>query len=372
MKVLYDAAPLLMRSAGVKNYHHAVLQRLLATVPSGQLRMFPYLSRIGVNINEQSNFSKFYSWLRLAGVLASNRFHIPFAYPQAADVDVFHITPHIYHPPSKPLLTSMIHDATPLTHPDCHQSPTIELFQWFVKHTIPKLASVIVPSEAVKQDLVTQVGLHSTAIEVIRHGVDEDFFEASPEQLGMARRTYGLPDDFVLFVGSMEPRKNLVRLAESHAQLPQSLQARYPLVIVGSAGWHNDEIRTVLERSKHVRLVGYVSRALLPAVYASASLFVFPSLYEGFGMPLLEAMASGTPVITSSISAMPEVVGDTGVTVDPYDTDALRDAMRSLLEDQKAAALHGARGRERARLFTWERTAAFTWEFFEKTAGRNS
>jgi alpha-1,3-rhamnosyl/mannosyltransferase len=370
VKVLYDAVPLLMRSAGVKNYHYAVLQRLLTAVPSRQLRIFPYLSRIGVNVNEQSNFSRAYSWPRLTGVFASNRFRIPFAYPQAAGVDLFHITPHVFHPPTKPVLTSMIHDATPLTHPDCHQRPTIELFQWFVEHTIPKLAAVIVPSQAVKQDLITQVGMRSTTIEVIHHGVDEDFFEASPEQIATARRTYGLPDEFVLFVGSMEPRKNLIRLAEAHAQLPESLQARCPLVVVGSAGWHNDEIRTVLEKSKHVRLVGYVSRALLPAVYACASLFVFPSLYEGFGMPLLEAMAAGTPVITSSISAMPEVVGEAGVTVDPYDTDEIRDALRAMLEDVNAAALLGARGRDRARNFTWERTAALTWEFLEKAAGR--
>jgi alpha-1,3-rhamnosyl/mannosyltransferase len=371
VKVLYDAAPLLMRSAGVKNYHYAVLQRLLATANSRQLSMFPYLSRIGVNINEQSNFSTAYSWPRLVGVLASNRFHVPFAHPQAVGVDLFHITPHVFHPPAKPLLTSMIHDATPLTHPDCHQRPTIELFQWFVEHTIPKLAAVIVPSQAVKQDLITQVGMHSTRIEVIRHGVDEDFFEASPEQLATARRTYGLPDEFVLFVGSMEPRKNLIRLAEAHAHLPESLQARFPLVVVGAAGWHNDEILTVLERSKHVHLAGYVSRALLPAVYACASLFVFPSLYEGFGMPLLESMAAGAPVITSNISAMPEVVGEAGVTVDPYDADEIRDAMRSMLEDPNAAAQLGARGRDRARNFNWDRTAALTWEFFEKTAAGN-
>jgi alpha-1,3-rhamnosyl/mannosyltransferase len=368
VKVLYDAAPLLMRSAGVKNYHYAVLQRLLAMRPAGQLKMFPYLNGIGTNINEQSNFSPVYSWPRLSGVLASNRFHVPFAHPQALGVDLFHITPHVFHPPAKPLLTSMIHDATPLTHPDCHQRPTIELFQWFVAHTIPRLAAVIVPSQAVKQDLVTQVGMHSTSIEVIHHGVDEDFFEASPEQRGTARRTYGLPDEFVLFVGSMEPRKNLIRLAEAYSQLPERLQARFPLVVVGSAGWHNDEIRAALERSKHVRLVGYVSRALLPAVYSCASLFVFPSLYEGFGMPLLEAMAAGTPVITSNLSAMPEVVGEAGVTVDPYDADEIRDAMCSILEDVNAAALLGARGRDRARRFTWERTAARTWDFFEKTA----
>lgn len=369
MRVLYDASPLLMHSAGVKNYHYAVLDRLLKSTPSGQLSIFPYLNGISENFNEGSNFSRFYTTARLIGLVTSNRFHIPFSHPQASRTDLFHITPHIYHPPSWPVLTSMIHDATPLTHPDCHQAATIRLFQTFVEKTIPKLSAVIVPSHAVKQDLISQVGLHSASIEVIHHGVDEDFFDTAPEQRAAARRMYDLPQDFVLFVGSLEPRKNLARLAEAHAQLPESLQARFPLVVVGSAGWHNDEIRAVLKQSKHVRLVGYVSRTLLPAVYACASLFVFPSLYEGFGMPLLEAMAAGTPTITSNVSAMPEVIGDCGLTVDPYDAEALREAMRAALEDPNAAAVRAAHARERARGFTWERSAELTWRFFERAMG---
>ncbi len=372
MKVLYDAAPLLMRSAGVKNYHYALLQRLLATIPTGQLKIYPYLNGIGKNFNERSNYGRWHTLARLVGLVLSNGYHVPLSRSQASKVDLFHITPHVYHPPNGPVLTSTIHDVTPLTHPECHRASTIHLFNQFVKQTIPKLAAVIVPSHAVKQDLVSQVGMHAKTIEVIHHGVDEEFFDSSPEQQATARRSYELPDEFVLFVGSMEPRKNLVRLAEAHGQLPESLQARFPLVVVGSAGWHNKEIREVLGRSRHVRLVGYVSRTLLPSVYACATLFAFPTLYEGFGMPLLEAMAAGTPVITSNVSAMPEVVGDCGVTVDPYDVRSLRDGMRQVLEDPNAAAATAARARVRARGFTWDRSAAQTWAFFQKVAGETT
>ena len=372
MRVLYDASPLLMHSAGVKNYHYALLQQLLRTVPTDQLKLYPYLKGISENYNEGSNFPHWYSTARLVGVVSENRFRLPFWYQQAASADLFHITPHVYHPSTSRPLTSMIHDATPLTHPECHQSGTIRLFERFAQQTVPKLSAVIVPSHAVKQDLVAQMGLNASAVDVIYHGVDEDFFDASPEQQATARRTYELPEEFVLFVGSMEPRKNLMRLAEAHGQLPEALQVRFPLVVVGSAGWENDEIHEVLRRSKHVRQVGYVSRALLPAVYRCASLFAFPTLYEGFGMPLLEAMAAGTPVVTSNVSAMPEVVGDCGITVDPYDVGALQEALRGALEDTRGTAERAAHASVRARSFTWERTAAQTWAFFEKVVAETT
>jgi glycosyltransferase involved in cell wall biosynthesis len=358
-----------MHSAGVKNYHYALLQRLLKSAPGDQLKLYPYLDGISENFNEGSNFPHWYSTARLVGLVAENRLRVPFAYPQSSQADLFHITPHVYHPPTSRLLTSMIHDATPLTHPECHQAATIELFERFAEKTAPKLSAVIVPSHAVKQDLVSQMGLVGSAIEVIHHGVDEDFFASSPGQHAAARKQYQLPAEFVLFVGSMEPRKNLLRLVEAHGRLPESVQSRYPLVVVGSAGWHNEEIQSVLRRSKHVQMVGYVSRRLLPAVYACASLFAFPTLYEGFGMPLLEAMAAGTPVVTSNVSAMPEVVGDCGITVDPYDVGALRDALVESLEDRNAAAQRASRASVRARGFSWDRTAAQTWAFFQKTAG---
>ena len=199
--------------------------------------------------------------------------------------------------------------------------------------------------------------------------MDEDFFEPSPGEKQAALRAYDLPPSFVLFVGSMEPRKNLLRLAEAHRKLPEKLQERYPLVVAGASGWRNEEIRDVLRKTRHTKVIGFVSRKLLPAVYASASLFALPSLYEGFGMPLLEAMAAGAPVLTSDVSAMPEVIGDCGFTVDPYDVDSIAAGLRRALEDPNAAATAGSRGRQRARQFSWDRCAEQTKVFFERAAG---
>lgn len=369
MRILYDAIPLLMRSAGVKSYHHALLSRLIPALQPGEIDLFPYLPGLTPNRTETSNYSPLSTKLRLGGMLASNYLGLPLAHPAAARADLFHVTPHFWRPPRSATLTSMIHDPTPVTLPECHTASNIRYFERFVDKTLPRLQAVIAPSHAVKEELTSRFGFAADKIEVIYHGVDEDFFEATPAQMQAAASAYGLPQTFILFVGSLEPRKNLVRLAEAHRKLPEKLQAQYPLVIVGASGWRNDEIRDVLRNTRHAMVVGFVSRKLLPAVYASATLFALPSLYEGFGMPLLEAMAAGVPVLTSDVSAMPEVIGDCGFTVDPYDVTSIAAGLRRALDDLNAAASAASRGRMRARQFTWERCAEQTKIFFEKAAG---
>ena len=367
MKVVYDATPLLMRSAGVKNYHDALLRRLTLAIWPHRLDLFPFLPGLRPNRNESSNYSSFETKWRLAAVLASNYLHAPTARLAARGADIFHLTHHLWNPPPGPLWTTMVHDPTPALMPEFHTESNVRYFRLFVEQTLPRLEALLVPSYAVKRDLVRYCGASEERITVVHHGVDEDFFEATPAQREVARRTYDLPDRYVLSVGSMEPRKNLVRLAQAYAALPAALQAQFPLVVVGASGWKNAEIRKALAASPHIRPVGYVTRELLPAVYEACSLFVFPSLYEGFGMPLLEAMAAGAPVLTSNVSAMPEVVGDCGLLADPHDVGAMTEAMRLALEDPTAAALMGGNARQRARRFTWERCALETKMFFAQT-----
>ncbi len=369
MKVLYDAIPLLMRSAGVKNYHHALLSRLIPSFAPHELELFPYLGELTPNSTESSNYPPLATTLRLGGMLASNYLGFPLSHAAARRADLFHVTSHFWRPPASATLTSMIHDPTPLTLPECHTATNIRYFDRFVHKMMPRLQAVIVPSHAVKQELSARLGFGSGKIEVIYHGVDPDFFEATPAAKEAAARAYDLPENFVLFVGSMEPRKNLMRLLDAHGKLPEKLQAQFPLVVAGASGWRNEDIREALRKHPHAQLVGFVSRKLLPAVYASASLFALPSLYEGFGMPLLEAMAAGVPVLTSDVSAMPEVIGDCGFTVDPYDVDSIAAGLRRALEDLNAAATAGSRGRQRARQFTWERCAEQTKVFLERYAG---
>lgn len=369
MRILYDAIPLLMRSAGVKNYHHALLSRLLPAIAPHTVELFPYLGELTPNRNEQSNYPPLATKLRLAGVLASNYLGLPYAAPAAARADLFHVTNHLQRPPGGVRLSSIIHDPTPLTMPDCHTPTNIRYFEIFVRKTLPRLQGVITPSEAVKRDIAARFSYPEEKIQVIAHGVDEDFFDATGAARQAAKAAYSLPEKYVLFLGALEPRKNLARLIEAYARLPEKLRRENPLVVAGASGWKNQKIRRAAKKARYVHSAGYIDRKLLPALYHMASVFAFPSLYEGFGMPLLEAMAAGVPVLTSNVSAMPEVAGEAAVYCDPRSVEGIAEALQALLEDPSRAALLGERGRARARLFTWEKTAQRTMRFFETVAG---
>ncbi len=365
MRILYDATPLLMRSAGVKNYHHSLLRQLMLLIWPHELELFPHLETLEPNHNERSNYSRMTTLKGLGAMLASNYLHAPTVQSAAKNADLFHLTPHLWRPPAGPVLTAMVHDPTPLLMPETHTAGNIRYFQHFAAHVMPRLEAMIVPSYAVKRDLAELCGASEERITIIPHGVDEEFFEATPAQREVARTQYALPDRYILFVGSVEPRKNLLGLLEAFTGLPLETQRHYPLVIVGAAGWKNETIQTAIAKNPNVRLAGYVSRELLPAVYEGCSLFVFPSHYEGFGMPVLEAMAAGAPIIASNSSALPEVLGDTGILIDPDDPNNLAEAIAQVLEDQQTAALMGSAARQRARTFTWERCALETKHFFE-------
>ena len=369
MKILYDATPLLMRSAGVKNYHHALLSRLLPSLGPQTLRLFPYLPGLAPNRNERSNYAPASTVARLGAVLAANYLRLPLGECAARGADLFHLTHHLMHPPRRIRLTSLIHDPSCLLMPECHTASNVRYFRHFFRCVLPLLSGVIVPSEAVKRDLVERLGASTNPITVIPHGVEERFF--SPGPAAPARAAYHLPDQYILTVGSIEPRKNLLTLLEACLLLPESLRRAYPLVIAGAAGWKNASLRRAIEQSRSdgVRAIGYVAPEDLPAVYSQAAVFVFPSLYEGFGLPLLEAMAAGAPLVTSNASAMPEIAGPAALTVDPRSPSELARAIERLLLNRAEAQALAETDRCRARQFTWERTAKLTMAFFERAAG---
>jgi alpha-1,3-rhamnosyl/mannosyltransferase len=371
LNILYDATPLLMRSAGVKNYHHALLRHLIPNFAPHDLQLFPYLPSLTANRNEASNYPWLATKLRLGGILASNYLAVPLPQIAARKVDLFHVTPHLWHPPRRVCLTAMIHDPTPALMPECHTTSNVRYFKRFIAKIAPHLDGILVPSQAVKQDLVQNTPVNDRQVVVVPHGVDEDFFEATPAAIEMARHSYHLPANYILTVGSLEPRKNLITLIKAFQKLPQHLQRQYPLVITGAGGWKNNSLRKLAARSPHVYLSGYVRRRLLPAVYHAASLFVFPSLYEGFGLPLLEAMAARLPVVASNRSAIPEVVGESGVLVDPLDIPAMTAAIERLLSHPDEGAALGEAARRRAHAYSWQGTAAATKAFFETVYGRS-
>jgi glycosyltransferase involved in cell wall biosynthesis len=198
-------------------------------------------------------------------------------------------------------------------------------------------------------------------VAVVYGGVDSGFHPIEDEAtLQAARVKYGLFSPFILYVGTIEPRKNLGRLLRAYTRLRAKYKTPHRLVVAGGLGWlYQDVLREIDElASEHeVIFLGRVPDEDLPTLYSLADVFAFPSLYEGFGLPPLEAMACGVPVVCSNTSSLPEVVGDAGILVSPYDIDALSEAIAGLLEDPARRSELAARGRERARLFTWERSA---------------
>lgn len=222
---------------------------------------------------------------------------------------------------------------------------------------------VIAVSRATKDDLVRRYRIPAERIRVVYHGVEERF-RPTPDPAVPAR--YGLPARYFLYLGAIHPRKNLERLLEAYAGLPKEAP---PLVLAGLRGWYFERIFSAIAAlglGKRVLLPGYIADEDVPAVLSAALALVYPSLYEGFGLPALEAMACATPVIASATSSLPEVVGEAGLLVDPLSVEELRTAMARLLADDGLREELGRRGRERARSFTWERCAQETLEVLEE------
>jgi glycosyltransferase involved in cell wall biosynthesis len=207
----------------------------------------------------------------------------------------------------------------------------------------------------------------------VYNAIDERFrTPPSEEHVARVRERYQLDRGFVLYVGNIKPHKNLVRLIESYDQLRRRGFEDLKLLIIGDEISKLPALRRAVHTHKlhkHVRFLGYLPDETLAVLYRLAAVFVFPSLYEGFGLPPLEAMACGTPVVTSNLSSMPEVTGDAAVLVDPYDVDSIVDGMERVLRDPALSAQLRAKGIARAREFSWERSVARTHELYREVAG---
>ena len=229
---------------------------------------------------------------------------------------------------------------------------------------------ILTVSEASKRDILHYFNVQPEKIVVVYNAIDEHFrVTPAEEDVARVRERYQLDHQFVLYVGNIKPHKNLVRLIEAFAELRRTGFDEVKLLIIGDQISKLPALRRAVhghKLHKHVRFLGYVSDQTLGVLYRLASAFVFPSLYEGFGLPPLEAMASGTPVVISNVSSLPEVAGDAAVLVDPYDVESIVDGMRRILSDPTLAAELRRKGVERAREFSWERSVAKTRQVYQQ------
>ena len=271
---------------------------------------------------------------------------------------LLHTPNYVLMPFDGPALTT-VHDLSWLSYPDAHPVERVKFLDRHLPKTLARADLVLTDSEFIAAEIATRFAVPRAKIRAIPLGVDAAYRPRTAEEMLATLGKHRLEHSaYLLVVATQEPRKNLARLVRAYAALPAATKARHPLVIVGARGWLNHELeRTLapLEAAGTVRRLGYVGEDELPQLYAGAHAFAFPSLYEGFGLPVLEAMASGVPVLTSNVSSLPEVAGDAALLVDPNDEESLRDGLERLLDDSAWRTNASARGLARSRDYPWSR-----------------
>jgi alpha-1,3-rhamnosyl/mannosyltransferase len=273
--------------------------------------------------------------------------------------DVFHAGNLVRRSPGKARLTATIHDLTSWIMPEVHTQSTLRADRTFEERILKRADALIAVSENTRQDAIRLLGVRPERIRTIYSGVPDDYFDATPR-----RRQ----KPYVLYVGTIEPRKNLGVLLDAWSAVTPDLREHFDLLVAGPQGWHASAIMARI-RSESVYL-GYVPETEMPGLIAGATLFVYPSLYEGFGFPIVQAMAANVPVLCSNTSCLPEIAGGAAALVDPRSASEVAAQLSRLLEDPEERSRLARLGRVQAEKYKWDRCARESLEFFREVAGR--
>jgi len=377
MRIAIDYRSALSQRVGVGRYTHNLVRSLSRLDQENEYILFSFLlkgyrSRILAASAPGSNFTLLSAPIptRMTRFLA-NRLSIPIE-KLIGHCDIAHFPePYPFRSRVGKVIVT-VHDVSFELMPEMFTRDTVSIFRKQMEVVLRRADEIVAVSERTKKDLMDLYGIDCGKIHVVLHGVEESFRPMKEgEGLGEVRDRYGLPEKFVLQVGTLEPRKNHKRLLEAYRLMCEKHTAEHSLVICGKRGWLDEDIYKAaggpgLEGK--VAFTGYVSDEELPFIYNLASAVVYPSLYEGFGLPVIEGMACGRPVLTSSRGAMAEVAGEAALFVDPEDVDEMADGLRRLLYDEPLRERLIKAGLERAARFTWEETARQTLAVYRHSA----
>jgi glycosyltransferase involved in cell wall biosynthesis len=259
-----------------------------------------------------------------------------------------------------------VHDVIPLSFPNVSTRLDTLIYRHWLPHVLPRVDAVITDSSCSRRDIEKYLKIQDSRVHEVPLGANDTFRPATTDHILQVRARHEIAGNYILYVGSVEERKNLLRVLQAYASLGDT---HHKLVIVGARKWRYKQIADTfseLNLASNVLFTGHIDEDDLPALYSGADLFVFPSLYEGFGLPVLEAMSCGTPVITSNMSSLPEVAGDAAIMVDPYDVRAIASAIHCVLASSDLRTSLRQKGLVRASSYSWERTAQMTVEVYER------
>ena len=386
MKVLVNATPLLAPLTGIGQYMNHLFGAI-NTVDGIELQMhyglrvtkgfpgLPIAKREGDGAVRLGNFAQ--KLIPRHRTLRRMVERVAFGYQSArlGNSILYHEPNYIALPHKGPLVLTVC-DMSCFDLPESHPKERVALMRRDMPASIKRADHILVISESSRAALQRWFDVDPARITTTYLAADSRFRPQSAQQLEAKMRVLGLKaGGYVLCVGTLEPRKNLDTLLSAYLGLPTRLRQHFPLVLAGVAGWKIQDLLRKLETLRNdgtVKLLGYVPDAEMPALYAGAAAFCYPSRYEGFGLPALEAMACAVPVLTCNQTSLPEVVGDSGLMVDPDDVDGMRERLLLLLEDRVFANDLGMRGCIRAANFSWERCARETIAVYEKVLEQNA
>ncbi|MCH7837091.1 MAG: glycosyltransferase family 4 protein [Chloroflexi bacterium] len=373
MRIAVDGSAIPRQMAGAGVYTYQLVRALAETAGAHQLTVF---ARPGlfdelaaqqprlqvVHIDQSSRVARL-AWeqARLPSLLRRH------------EIDLLH-SPHHHTPLAtrRPRVVTF-HDVTFLVLPERYTTAR-RLYMATVTRAAARVAdTIITPSQTIRRDVIDRLGVPDERVVTIPDAAGPQYVPIEDESvLDRLRQQYQLPNRYILSIGSLEPGKNRGRLIQAYAGL-EDAGVDCPLVVAGLPAWRYEGDYEQARRlgQGQVRFLGYVPDGDLPALYSAATLLAFPSLYEGFGLPVLEAMSCGTPVVTANVAATAEIAGDAALLVDPRNVGALAEAMGRLLSDDALRADLRARGLERAKQFSWQRTARETLSVYESVAAKS-
>lgn len=369
MKIIVDCISLLSSLTGIGRYNNEIVKRLKDNESIDVNYFYGYYSKKYINPSNRTEIKS------VKALIASNPVLKKIARKILMYVSkVFSPKYDLYWQPnlipldgiraSKTVTT--VHDFSFYVHPKWHPQERLDYFNKYFFKNVKKSDWIITGSKYSKEEIIKYLNFPKEKITVIYHAIDKSLYKTySKDELGETKKRLGLKDDFLLFVGSIEPRKNLLNLLKAYELLSADIKKRYPLVLVGFKGWENTEVMELIDKNS-IEYLGFVSDNDLARVYNLASCFIYPSLYEGFGLPPLESMACGTPVITSNITSIPEVCEDAAIYVDPYSIKDIKEKIIMLLEDKKLQEQLIDKGLQRVKEFSWEKSANEHIEVFKK------
>jgi len=346
-------------------YYDGLISQKLITAENLQ-QDFPYLSKLKNYLSSKTLFNRYFK-KPLKKLLSLGR---------ELFVNNKKQTYHLYWQPNyivEPSINAFktvvtVHDFSFYEHPQWHPQDRLELFNQHFMRNIHQADKIICDSHYIKSCAIKRLNLNEQDIEVIYLGIEHEIFKQYPQQkLIEVKQKFSLPERFILFVGSIEPRKNLLNLLKAYHLLPELEKNNTQLILVGFKGWENQEIMAQINAEKqHINYLGYVSDQELAMIYNLATVFVYPSFYEGFGIPPLEAMACGCPVIVSNSTSMPEVCAEAALYIHPQQVDDISQCLMELLQDTQLQQLYIKKGLKHVQQFCWEKSAQQHMNLFER------